>query len=102
MKYSINDIFSKCDQIHRKLRIWSHLLEEILNGKLHFLCSVSYDLVKKTERKKEREINKRKEKIKTEKTKIKNKKRNKKSKQEKKNQKKKLKKIKKRKKKVLG
>ena len=80
MKYSINDIFSKCDQIHRKLRIWSHLLEEI-----HFLCSVSYDLVKKTERKKEREINKRKEKIKTEKTKIKNKKRNKKSKQEKKN-----------------
>ena len=33
---------SKCDQIRRKLRIWSHITdlitftEEILNGKLHF------------------------------------------------------------------
>ena len=27
------DIFSKCDQIRSKLRIWSH------NGKLHFLSS---------------------------------------------------------------
>ena len=26
MKFSIKDFFSKCDQIHRKLRIWSHLL----------------------------------------------------------------------------
>ena len=25
MKLSINDFFSKCDQIRRKLRIWSHL-----------------------------------------------------------------------------
>ena len=41
MKFSINDFFSTCDQIRRKLRIWSHLAtEEILNGKLHFLWSV--------------------------------------------------------------
>ena len=26
MKFFIEDLFSKCDQIHRKLRIWSHLL----------------------------------------------------------------------------
>ena len=25
MMFSINDFFSKCDQIHRKLQIWSHL-----------------------------------------------------------------------------
>ena len=30
MKFSLNDFFSKCDQI---------FTEEILNGKLHFLCS---------------------------------------------------------------
>ena len=36
MKFSIKDFFSKCDQIRRKLT------EEILNGKLHFLCSVSH------------------------------------------------------------
>ena len=39
MKFSIKDFFSKYDKIRRKLRIWSHLLK-ILNGKLHFLCSV--------------------------------------------------------------
>ena len=27
MKFSINDIRSSCDQIRRKLRIWSHLLK---------------------------------------------------------------------------
>ena len=27
MKFSIKDFFSKCDQIRRKLRIWSHLLK---------------------------------------------------------------------------
>ena len=26
MKFSIKDYFSKCDQIRRKLRIWSNLL----------------------------------------------------------------------------
>ena len=30
MKFSVSDFFSKCDQIHRKLRIWSHLLEKSL------------------------------------------------------------------------
>ena len=33
MKFSITDFFNKCDQIRKKLT------EEILNGKLHFLCS---------------------------------------------------------------
>ena len=28
MKFSINDFFIKCDQIRRKLRIWSHLLKK--------------------------------------------------------------------------
>ena len=31
MKFSIKDFFSKCDQIQ--------FTKEILNGKLHFLCS---------------------------------------------------------------
>ena len=39
MKFSIKDFFSKCNQIHSKLRIWSYLLKEILNAKLHYLCS---------------------------------------------------------------
>ena len=30
MKFSIKDFFSKCDQIRRKLRIWSHLLKKYL------------------------------------------------------------------------
>ena len=35
-----NELFGKCDQIRRFLRIWSHLSEEMLNGELHlFLCS---------------------------------------------------------------
>ena len=41
MKFSIKDSFSKCDQIIRKLGVWSHQPEEILNGKLNFLRSVS-------------------------------------------------------------
>ena len=28
MKFSIKDFFSKCDQICRKLQIWSHLLKK--------------------------------------------------------------------------
>ena len=39
MKFSIKDFFSKCEKIHNFMRIWSHLLKKILNGKLHFLCS---------------------------------------------------------------
>ena len=30
MKFSSKDFFSKCDQIRRKLRIWSHLLKKSL------------------------------------------------------------------------
>ena len=30
MKFSIKDFFSKCDQIHSFLRIWSHLLMKSL------------------------------------------------------------------------
>ena len=30
MKFSVKDFFSKCDQIRRKLRIWSHLLKNSL------------------------------------------------------------------------
>ena len=30
MKFSLEDFFSKCDQIHRKLRLWSHLLKRSL------------------------------------------------------------------------
>ena len=43
MKYSIKDFFSKCDQIRRKLDLVT-LIEEILNGKLHFLCSDTYKI----------------------------------------------------------
>ena len=30
MKFFVKDFFSKCDQIRRKLRIWSHLLRKSL------------------------------------------------------------------------
>ena len=44
MKFFIKDFFSKCDQIHSFLRIWSHLLKKSLTesfilyavGRLHF------------------------------------------------------------------
>ena len=39
MKFSIKDFFSKCDQIRRKLRIWSHLLKESLMENFIF-CTV--------------------------------------------------------------
>ena len=41
MKFSIKDFFSKCDQIRRKIRIWSHLLKNSLMENFSFLCSVS-------------------------------------------------------------
>ena len=41
MKLSIKDFSSKCDQIRRKLRIWSHLLEKSLKENFIFLCTVS-------------------------------------------------------------
>ena len=39
IKFSIKDFFSKCDQISRKLRIWSHLLKKSLMENL-FFCAV--------------------------------------------------------------
>ena len=41
--HSIKDFFSKCDQIHRKLRIWSHLLKKSVMENFIFLCGVSED-----------------------------------------------------------
>ena len=40
MKFSIKDFFSKCDQIRSFT-----FTEQILNGKLHFFCSVTRDLL---------------------------------------------------------
>ena len=48
MKFSIKDFFSKCDQIRRKLSIWSHLLRKSLIENLIFcavLCQKSYNCV---------------------------------------------------------
>ena len=42
MKFSIKDFFIKCEQIHRKLRIWSHLLKKPLIENFIF-CVVEYD-----------------------------------------------------------
>ena len=39
MKFSIKDFCSKCDQIRRKLRIWSHLLKNFLTKNWSF-CAV--------------------------------------------------------------
>ena len=40
MKFSVKDFFSKCDQIRRKLRIWSHLLEKSFMENFIF-CAVT-------------------------------------------------------------
>ena len=37
MKFSIKGFFSKCDQTRMILRIWSHLLSEILDKKFFFI-----------------------------------------------------------------
>ena len=39
MKFSIKDFFSKCDQIRRKLRIYTHLLKKCLMENFIF-CAV--------------------------------------------------------------
>ena len=48
MKFSIKDFFGKCDQIHRKLRIWSHLLKKYLIENLIF-CAEYKNVVKALE-----------------------------------------------------
>ena len=40
IKFSIKDFSSKCDQIRRKLWIWSHMLKKSLMENFIFLCSV--------------------------------------------------------------
>ena len=40
MKFSIKGFFSKCDQIRRKLRIWSHLLKKSLMENFIFRAEV--------------------------------------------------------------
>ena len=37
MKFSIKDFFSKCNQTHKKLRIWSHLLKKSLIENFFFV-----------------------------------------------------------------
>ena len=39
MKLSIKDLFNKCDQIRRKLRIWSHLLNKSLTENFIFCAA---------------------------------------------------------------
>ena len=41
IKFSIKDLFSKCEQIHRKLWIWSHLLKKSLMENFIF-CAVYF------------------------------------------------------------
>ena len=42
IKFSTKHFFSKCDQIRRKLRMWSHLLKETLMENFIFSCSVTW------------------------------------------------------------
>ena len=42
MKFSIEDLFSKYDQIGRKPRIWPYLQMKILNRRVHFLCNIHF------------------------------------------------------------
>ena len=45
IKLSINDFFSKCDQIRRKGRIWSHLPKKSLMKNFIF-CAVEHMILK--------------------------------------------------------
>ena len=45
MKFSIKDFFSKCDQIHSSLRIWSYLLKNSLNEIFDFLETFELDFL---------------------------------------------------------
>ena len=41
-KFFIKNFFSKCDQIRKKMRIWSDLLKKSLMTNFIFLCSAGY------------------------------------------------------------
>ena len=47
IKFSIKDFFSKCDQIRRKPRIWSHLLKKYLMENFHFFVQWKAPTVKR-------------------------------------------------------
>ena len=47
LKFSIEKFFSKCDQIYRNMRIWSHLLRKSLTE--HFSFCTLLNLVKEEE-----------------------------------------------------
>ena len=42
MKFSIKNFFSKCDQLSRKLRIWSHLLNKSLVKNFIFCAKAKF------------------------------------------------------------
>ena len=42
MKFSIKDFFSKCDQILKKLRIWSHLLKKSVMENFIFCAVINF------------------------------------------------------------
>ena len=44
MKFSFKYFFSKCDQIHKKLRIWSHLLKKFLIENFIFVQCANYSV----------------------------------------------------------
>ena len=44
LKFSIKDFFSKCDQIHGKPRIWSHLLKKSLMENFIFCVVISKEI----------------------------------------------------------
>ena len=44
MKFSVKDFFRKCDQIRRKLQVWSYLLKKSLME--NFIFCVQWDLNK--------------------------------------------------------
>ena len=46
IKFSIKDFFSKCNQMHSFLRIWSHLLKKFRVENFIFSCSVNQELSK--------------------------------------------------------
>ena len=54
----MKDFFSKCDQIHRKLRIWSHLLKKSLMENF-ISCAVTFLYKNKLDKNSEAEIRKR-------------------------------------------
>ena len=45
MKFSIKDLFSKCHQIRRRLRIWSHLLNKATMENFIFFVQCCYYMI---------------------------------------------------------